>query len=157
MCTPVFESPFTPDGYPYTLQRSYSNRAAKTGTDPCVPRSGSPLAVAVPKLPDMITIGSRKNRGLVVAPGTNGKVDIELFAEDGALIDVRIEDGTQRATGKPGSSSYLLDKKQGVSGTTLHLTIVTPKSALPTPEVFVIYLSRGQSGYRFSWLGAVGH
>jgi len=43
----------TPSDFPFMVQRSWSNRAAFTGVDPCQP-SSDPFVAAVPALPNVV-------------------------------------------------------------------------------------------------------
>ncbi len=127
MCALNGEVFFQPADFPYTVQRIWSNAAAKAGNDPCVPAftGGAPYVEAVPAVTDKVafdyqgSIGTTK--GVRVPLGKTGSVDLDLFSADpsqGPFHVAAIEVGTSTP-----NLTLTLDKDSGNSGDTLHLSI----------------------------------
>lgn len=75
-------------GMTYAIQRSWSNAAARAGTDPCI---GSPAAAyyqSVPDQPDALTIslfgGSVTTKGTKVAVGASGTITLHVVGTPGS-------------------------------------------------------------------------
>lgn len=71
-------------GYPFVVQRSWSNAAALAGHDPCVPMSGTYFNV-VPEVTDTVPIitsgGVVDTKGIKMAVGETKTITLQLFAD----------------------------------------------------------------------------
>lgn len=68
---------------PYLVQRIWSNKAAKAGTDPCIPvPQGSVYFQSYPKMPDMVTVSTRGSTvttiGAEIAVGQSKTIEFDL-------------------------------------------------------------------------------
>jgi hypothetical protein len=158
LCAQSTDAFYTPPGYEFMVQRSWSNRAARSG-DPCVPaRDDAKFFTAAPNLPSVLEIEpGLSGRGVVVPKGTSKTIDVDLYDEEsaGGDIDVEVMDYSD-ALGSAGSSSYTLDRSSGNGGETLHLTISTPSTASSSAELFLVFVSKGQRS-SIAQIGVVMH
>ena len=159
MCALNGEVFYKPADFPYTVQRIWSNAAAKAGKDPCVPAftGGAPYVEAAPDVHDMVafdyqgSIGSTK--GVRVPLGKTGTVDLDLFSADpsqGAFNVAAIEVGTQTP-----NVTLTLDKNSGNSGDTLHLTIAAhSQNPMYGGELVIIRATQGtRKTYDYLYVG----
>jgi hypothetical protein len=151
LCAQEPDAFFQPADFPFTVQRNWSNRAAKTGS-PCLPRSSDPFFTAVPRLTDDVDLFGTKTRGVVVPSGTSKQLDVELFSESpSAVISLHV------VPLLPGGSSSVVsfDQNSGRSGDTVRLTIASPPDDFGT-ELFVIgAASAGRA--RYASVVGIGH
>lgn len=156
LCAQRSDASYTPDGYPYAVQRSWSNRAARRGEDPCVPASGQKLFTAAFTLPDSVDLGDGFiGRGVIVPPGESRTVELELHDEGGGSMSVDVSDASQML-GHSGTSTLTLDKVSGKGGDVLKLTIKAPAGVSSEPELFAVALAKG-GRYTYADVGAIGH
>jgi hypothetical protein len=157
LCAQEQSAFYKPQGYPFTVQRTWSNRNARGGKNPCIPAATSAYFTAAPKLTDDIQLfGAQPTRGVKVAAGTSKTIDLDLYSEsagDDLHVDVIDVSGALGMGG--GGSTYTLDRPTGKAGDTLKLTVTSPAGASGT-EIFIIAVS-GPGGMRIAWVGAVGH
>jgi hypothetical protein len=126
MCEFANDAYYAPPGFPWTVQRIWSNSAAWAGASPCVPASspGYFYAAAVPS--DAVTLnltGTPQAYAMIHVPvGGSATVPVRLFASGGGTMNVQaIDPGPQ--LGQPQRLSLSLDAASGAGGATLHLTI----------------------------------
>lgn len=139
----------------FWVQRSWSNKAAKAGHDPCVP----PLAkevyfAAAPALPDTITLnfGQMVNtKGVKIPVGQSRTIDVDLFS-DAPRGPWTVSAAETRASG---TLSFSWDATQGQNGDVLHLTIKVNNSNQFGAAGFSIK-SMDSGGYEHMWYGLVG-
>ena len=89
MCQNNSDSNYTPPGSTYMVQRSWSNAAAKAGTNPCVPVPATgPYFNSYPTLPDMVTLtagspsgGPITTEGVKIPVGQSRTIDVVLHSE----------------------------------------------------------------------------
>ncbi len=156
LCAQRSDADYTPEGYPYAVQRSWSNRAARRGEDPCVPASGEKLFTAAFTLPDTVDLGDGFfGRGVVVPAGESRTLDLELHDEGAGSMLVDVTDASSML-GHAGHSTLTLDKTSGKSGDVLKLTIKAPAGVSSEPELFTVALSKG-GRYTYADVGAIGH
>jgi len=155
----------TPLDIGYLVQRSWSNVAARASHDPCVPQlAGAAYFAAAPVLPQTVTFstsftGSVTTKGIVIPVGASATVEVDLFS-DGPLngpILVKAGDLLSTSYGSYGfakSLDFAWDRKQGVNGEKLHLTVtVTSGSFLGGAHAFMITAVNGNR--RQVWPGLV--
>lgn len=120
------------------IQRTWSNAAARAGTDPCVPTVGNaPYVNSYPVLTDPIRLsygGPRPTQGVNIPVGQTRTVDVVLASPSGAAAGawkVRAWDLTDYLGLGPANTILAFDKTSGSSGGVLKLTI-TVKSYDPS-------------------------
>lgn len=116
-----------PAGFPYGVQRVWSNAAARAGQDPCVPHySGETYFVGIPILEDSVDIhygqSTVRTKGARIPLGESRTIEVLLHAEhpNTPAWTVTAMDLSTLGWGKLGFS---WDRASGVSGDVLHLTI----------------------------------
>ena len=157
-----FESSFTT--FPelaYEVQRSWSNKAAKAGHDPCVPAlAGSVYFNTAPLLKDNITtsLGGQSliEKGAKIAVGATGVVELDLFSEAATSgpWTVTVKDA-QAAFGGTALLDLSLDKTTGVNGEKLHLSITVKTAGKHNTENFLVESTLGTQ--KNLWIGLVGN
>jgi hypothetical protein len=161
MCEFNTDSYAVPPGSKYMVQRSWSNKAAKASTNPCVPvLTTEPYFNAVPALPDMLTISgggpSITTPGVKIAVGASKTIDVTLFSDapTSGPWKVSVYDMSP-FLGGPSQLDLSLDKTSGKNGDTLHLTIkVIAADTQFGVESFALFSDLG--GAENMWLGTVG-
>lgn len=132
----------------FTVQRIWSNKAAKAGHDPCAPApSGVPYFQSAPLLNTNVQFtsqfigGTIDSQGVVVPVNQSKDVEVDLYSDaptDGPWT-VSASDGLSALLGSAPSMTFTWDKTQGQNGDKLKLTIkVTATSPLGGAHVFVI-------------------
>ncbi|MEO7111238.1 MAG: hypothetical protein ABI183_12440 [Polyangiaceae bacterium] len=147
-----------------TVQRTWSDLAAKANHDPCVPHVDGAYFAAAPVLTDDVSFtttftGSVKSKGIVVPVGASKTIEVDLFSDaatDGP-ITVDAQDLLYENYGKAGLANTMnltWDRVSGLNGEKLHLTInVLSSSFLGGAHAFVI---KAQIGSRYQlWPGLV--
>jgi len=82
MCAFIDGFAWKPSDMNYSVQRMWSNAAAKAGHDPCVGGASSSYYQTVPTLPDSVTInGPVQTKGLKVARGSSGTLTLTVYAD----------------------------------------------------------------------------
>jgi hypothetical protein len=131
MCERSPGSFYQPKGYPWFVQRGWSNSSAYAGADPCVPAASKDFVWGPPQLPDQtqMDLGQGPTNVPVVhiAVGANETIPVVLAGSSQAAVPVDAVDWATVVMGTP-TLQLSLDKTQGSPGDTLQLTI-TKKSA----------------------------
>ncbi len=146
-----------PEGLPFTVQRSWSNAAAKGRHDPCVPAAPTPYfnsaPVPVVALPDTKAYFSQVLQGWKLPVGQTTTIDVDLFSDgptDGPW-SVSVADVTNLDPGAPKYLDLKLDRTSGTNGDKLHLTVTALKDGL-----FDIFEVTSKLGSRTAhWYGVV--
>jgi hypothetical protein len=143
---------------PYTVQRTWSNQAAKAGHDPCVPAlPGAVYFNTAPVLNDNITImGVITLKAAKIPVGQSKTIELDLFsdADTGGPWTVQAFDFAQ-LMGQPQTMSFTLDQSSGQNGQKLHLTIEVMKATQFNADIFLLESSLGNTTNW--WLGLVGN
>jgi hypothetical protein len=153
-----------PDGFPFMVQRSWSNASAKAGHDPCVPAPPEPYFNAAPIATDTVATGgiidATAVHGIVIPVGGSRTIDVVLVGDgaDGTTkptFSVKATDYAQRM-GAETDLKLSWNRQKGTSGETLQLTITRVKKddALGGAAVFEIVSTLGKR--ESIWLGVVG-
>lgn len=138
----------------FVTQRTWSNKAAAAGHDPCVPEIAGPYFAAAPVLTDDVTLtsgitGTIHSKGIVIPVGGSKTIDVQLFSDGdtGHPWTVIAEDLMYRFYGPYGFNKTLdltWDKTEGKNGDVLHLTIkVTAQSAIGGGHAILITSTDG--------------
>jgi hypothetical protein len=125
----------------FMVQRTWSNRAATTGQDPCVPAISDVYFNAAPDLNDTLFVYSPNDprmarllvptSGVRVPLGESRTIDIRLFSS-GPIADWQLGELEYRATGVEPSLQLAFDKVSGGNGDVIRLTITrTADGPLP--------------------------
>ncbi|MFT3765886.1 MAG: hypothetical protein QM820_10260 [Minicystis sp.] len=160
MCA-QFDNAFTVfDELPYMVQRSWSNKAAKAGHDPCVPAlPNSVYFNAAPVLPDIFTanvFGQQATlRGVKIPLGETKTIDLQLFSDGptNGPWQVEVVDAAALFGGQP-RLDLSLDRDSGQNGEKLHLTITVNSTGMNKTESFIVHSTLGSQ--RNIWIGVVG-
>lgn len=113
-------------GFPFLVQRTWSNASAKAGHHPCAPVDPLPYFHANPVLPDL----SPDAIPVVKIPlGQSRSIDVQLSSDAPMLADwtVSVVDGASNGK-KPAELTFALDRATGNNGDVLHLTITTARA-----------------------------
>jgi hypothetical protein len=127
LCDDGSDRLFQPQGFPWWVQRIWSNRAAAQGTSPCVPADTPDYFYAAP-LPKDTVMQSVQGRNDVAATvllpvGQRATIGVELVSNFASgPIDVQALDGNAFRGGTP-HLVLSLDRNVGMPGEVLNLTI----------------------------------
>ena len=143
-----------PPEMPYTVQRTWSNAAAKAGNDPCVPApAGQVYFNAAPVLNDNVTLaGSFTTKGVKIPVGQSKTIDVDLFSNGPTNGPFTVS--AKELTGTP-HLNMTFDQSQGENGQVLHLTIQVKSAGHNNTERFILESSLGNQ--RNIWVGLVGN
>ena len=146
---------------PYVVQRSWSNKAASAGHDPCVPSPvGQAYFNSVPVLPDQLTLGgggqTLKVKGVKIPVGEQRTIDVDLYSDAPTSGPWTVEalDISAIQGGSP-SLDFSWDRTTGVNGEKLHLTITPLKANQYKAEIF--FVRSVLDGQEALWVGIVGN
>ena len=159
MCA-QFQSSFTkfPDMPLYEVQRSWSNKAAKAGQEPCVPALAGevyfntvPVMTLVPTSYEGMTVTAW---GAQIAMGASKTIPLNLFstAPTSGPWTVSATD-TAAAAGRPAELAFTFDKTTGQNGDTIQMTVKVVAASKRNRETFIV---QSQLGTQTNiWLGIV--
>jgi hypothetical protein len=127
MCELDNDDAYVPPGFPWVVQRTWSNRAAWAGESPCVPAVSTSYfyAAAVPTDTALLDLfGTPQSYPAVHIPvGTTGTVAVQLISNGpGGAMQLQAVDPAALFHGTP-HLNLTLDAAVAASGTTVHLTI----------------------------------
>jgi hypothetical protein len=160
MCA-QFQSSFTKfSELPYTVQRGWSNKAAKAGHDPCVPAlQGEAYFNSYPVMNDTIKFAfgpqSINVKGVKIAQGQSATVELDLFSDaptSGPWTVNATDLAAQR--GQAPQLKFAFDKTQGQNGDRINMTITVVQASTRGHETFIV--SSKLNGKSHIWLGVVG-
>ena len=163
-----------PAGLPYLLQRTWSNAAAGSGHDPCVPAPPGPYFVSAPLLPDSTAVPYPDALGditmahahtITVPVGGSMPVTLDLYSDGTTsgpwtvqgvdLSGVLGLTGSGPDGGAPQKLTFDFDKNEGVAGDHLTMTIAN-HVASPAATPFGFFQVVSTLGDRSTlWTGAV--
>lgn len=145
---------FTPSGFKFLVQRSWSNAAAKAGRSPCVPAAPGPYFNAAPVLPDTATVedadrGSITVNAVRIAAGQSKTIELELFSSEPTAEWTlsALDYAGFWLTGDP-TLTFSFDKTSGKNGDKVHLTI----TALGAPAASAPFMVVSTLGAKKNWL-----
>jgi hypothetical protein len=144
----------------YVVQRSWSNKAALAGHDPCQPTlPNSVYFNAAPDLKENVTASIQGQqvivKGAKIALGETKTIDLDLFSDGdtGGPFDVEVKD-MAAVFGQTPRLGLTLDRTSGQNGEKLHLTITVMSEGKNKTESFIVVSSL--NGQRNFWVGIVG-
>jgi len=162
MCEFDGDQYMTPSDMTYKVQRSWSNKAAKDGKDPCLPLLNPPdvyfnsAVVVNDTIPVQFYGQTLMGKGVKIPVGQSMTVDVDLFS-DGPTAGpwkLKVIDYNE-AYGGPANLTFSLDKDTGMNGDVLKLTItVVAADKTLGAEPFWIESTLGNASN--IWMGMVG-
>ncbi len=157
MCAQSQSSYFVPSDLGVTVQRTWSNAAAKAGHDPCLPSDGTPYFNSMPLLSEKVNVaGQISTKGITIPVGQSKTIEVDLFS-DAKTSGPWTVSATDSATlqGQTPELKFDWDRTSGVNGEKLHLTITVVKASQYNAEGFMI--DSKLNGRRTFWAGLVGN
>jgi hypothetical protein len=142
-----------PAGFPYTVQRSWSNQAALAGHSPCVPSTpGDIYFNAVPVLPDVVSFTSGSDHyttpGVRIPVGESRTIEVDFFSDaERAPWIVHAKDAVAAAQAGDPELSFAWDNVQGNNGTKRNLTITVLKEDPAGYEGFFVISQKDAATY----------
>jgi hypothetical protein len=145
---------YQPSGYPWYVQKTYSNRAAWAGTQPCVPADSPEYFYAAPEVPDIESIdltgtGPQPTAVVRIAVGASVTIPVLLVGSAGVTTMQLQAYDLNQFTGQPTVLSLTLSASSGAPGETVQLTI-TKTSAEPMGYGGFAILSQNGQAQTFS-------
>lgn len=142
---------YQPPGFPWYVQKIYSNRAAWAGTNPCVPADTPDYFYAAPEVPDtasldLVGTGTPVPTAVVHVPvGTSVTIPVLLVGSaDIPSMQLQAFDLNQ-FTGQPTVLSLSLSAASGAPGSTVQLTITKNSAESGGAGGFAILSQSGQT------------
>lgn len=144
------------------VQRTWSNKAAAAGHDPCVPALTAPYFNSVPVLTDNVTIdfggmgGQAQTQGVQIPVGKSKTIEVDLFSDaPTGSWTVQAEDANALNGGSP-DLTFSWDKQTGNNGDKLMLTITRVKNGPYNGSEFLIWSEKSQTNANL-WFGFVSN
>jgi hypothetical protein len=142
---------YQPAGYPWYVQKIYSNRSAWAGTDPCVPNDSTDYFYAAPEVPgmeslDLVGTGTPVPTAVVSVPvGTSVRIPVLLVGSAGiSSMQLQAFD-LGELTGQPTVLSLSLSASTGAPGSTVQLTITKTSAEPGGSGGFAVLTQSGQT------------
>ena len=156
MCSYASSSNYVPSDYPFTVQRSWSNKAAFLGENPCVPGDSAVWFAGIPVMTDAVTLlGGKMARGIKLPMGTQRTIEVKMIASGmTGSWNVDAQDLTVWTTGKPGLK-FSWSKTQGSAGESLMLTLSRVGTS-PNFGAAPFWISSTQGSDQHLWFGVAG-
>ena len=152
MCSYATSANYLPNDYPFYVQRSWSNKAAFFGENPCVPGDSPVWYAGVPIMTDWVSIaGGKIARGVKIPTGQMRTIDVKMIAK--GMTGAWSVDAWD-LSGK-NILKFAWDKSMGNAGDTLHLTI-TRLGTSAQWQGAPFWITSSQSNDQHIWFGIVG-
>jgi hypothetical protein len=147
-----------------TVQRTWSNIAAKASHDPCVPASTEPYFQSAPVLSEDVTLtlpqgfggGDVPTKGVTIPVGKSKTIEVDLFSDAATSGPWTVS--AEDALGKLGGGKTLefsWDRTQGLNGEKLHLTIAVKGESSFVPGAHPFTITSTLGGRKATWPGLV--
>ncbi len=159
MCAQFPDSFVKDPGVGFTVQRSWSNKAAAAGHDPCVPQNvGEVYFNSAVKLPDVADLGQGFSSPAITMPvGSSKTVEVDLFSDAKTSGPWTVEAFDESSFGGgPSSLDFAWDRSSGVNGEKLHLTVTLKSKPQQGAAGFFIVSRLGKEEHMWLGLVAVG-
>jgi hypothetical protein len=162
MCQANADAFFQPQGFAYTVQRTWSNKQALAGHDPCVPAPAGPYFNAGAVMPDMISLSLLENgmpttvsvAGVHIPIQSSQTIELDLFS-DGPVGPWTVSATDFTVPPQMPVLDFSFDKTSGQNGDKIHLTITPLTATFTNTESFLV---KSQSGGTTNvWAGLVGN
>lgn len=161
ICAAFPNSFYRPADLPYLVQRTWSNKAAKAGHDPCEPDGTSPFFNSIPVYKDSISVpvpgvlGGVTSKGLKIPVGQSETVELDLYS-DGPTSGPWTVSGVDLASAFKGGMpdlEFSFDKTTGTNGDKIMMTVKALKASKSGVSIFWIKNDLGTAST--VWLGLV--
>jgi hypothetical protein len=152
---------FKPQGYAYTVQRTWSNKAAAASHDPCTPSLPNEVYFnSAPVLSDSVTLSiqgqSVTTKGVSIPVGQSKTVEVDLYSDGPTTGPWSLEAQDFGALqGGAADLSFQFDKTTGQNGDKVKMTITVMKQGQFGVEGFLLLNRLGSAGS--FWIGLVGN
>lgn len=155
MCFYSHTSSLVQQNYPFTVQRSWSNKSAFQQLNPCVPYDSPDWFVGVPVATDAVMLKAGfQTRGIRIALNDTRTIDVKMVGTGSTMFSVDPEDITQWTTGKS-ALKFTMQTNQGKPGDVLKLQITRVGTNLTYgANPFIIRSNDGFADH--FWYGLVG-
>jgi hypothetical protein len=157
MCAQSPTSYFNPTDIGSIVQRTWSDKAAKAGHDPCQPADTTPYFNSMPVLPETLNVaGQITTKGVTIPLGQTKTIEVDLFS-DAKTVGPWMVSATDSATlqGQAAELAFSWDRTTGLNGEKLHLSITVNKASQYNAEAFLIQSTLGAK--TTFWIGLVGN
>lgn len=148
---------FFPQGFPWNVQRSWSNSEAFLGRDPCAPSSSTPYIVAIPDQPDVVHLygNGRAMKGIKLSPGDTTTVGLHMHAPVSTTPawSVSVKD-IAAFQGGPTRLQFSLNAGSGKDGDVLQLKISKLSNAPGIALEMFLVISTGGGKTTMYWVTA---
>jgi hypothetical protein len=116
---------YTPSDLPFVVQRSWSNREALAGHDPCAPSAkGEVYFNGVPQLTAKVDLAGTQTLGVTIPVGGHDTIDVALYSDAPTSEPWHIEaHDLSEMTGGPPVLAFAFDRTTGQNGDVLKLRI----------------------------------
>jgi hypothetical protein len=143
---------------PYTVQRCWSNKAEKAGTDPCVPETESEVYFnTVPELtsiPADIEGMTLNVQGVSIPVGSSKVVTLDLFS-DGPTSGPWTVGAESLSPGGMSNLTFSFDKTTGKNGDKIAMTIKVTAASMRNHEEFIVTSKLGTA--ENIWVGFISN
>ena len=146
LCEHDDDRTFRPAGYPYVVQRIWSNAAASLGGSPCAPRSRKPFFTAAPRDLGDVSFAGHATPGVIVPAGATRTLLVDLYSDD-PDADIELSVDADDDPDVPAATAVSLPRGVGKSGESLLVTLDVAPGRLRT-ESDILYFRVAQSGRR---------
>ncbi len=158
MCAQSPDAYYAPTDIGNVVQRSWSNKSAKAGHNPCLPTDGLPYFNSMPVLTQTLSLagGQLVSKGVSIPVGQSQTIEVDLFS-DAATSGPWTVSAVDTATLQQQSPELKFDwdRTSGQNGEKLHLTITVLKASQYMAEGFIL---TSRLGARENlWVGLVGN
>jgi hypothetical protein len=164
MCAGYGNVFYTPTDVPYLVQRTWSNKAAAAGHDPCQPDGATPYFNAGAVFSKTFTVndpmaGTYTSQGIEIPVGGTGTVELELYSDAPTTAPFTVTAGDLSSIfGGPAELEVTFNGQPtatGVNGDHLTMTIKVVAAGSGNAEVLWIQSSQGQT--MPVWIGLVSN
>jgi hypothetical protein len=148
----------------FTVQRSWSNVAARQGHDPCVPAMKDAYFQSAPVLNEDVTMTLPQSfggsdvatKGVTIAVGQSKTIEVDLFSDAATSgpWTVSAEDALAKLGGGA-TLDFSWDRKTGLNGEKLHLTITVKGASSFVPGAHPFTITSTLGAKRATWPGLV--
>jgi hypothetical protein len=153
-----------PSDMSYTVQRTWSNRAAAAGHDPCVGDPATPYYQAIPLATDPVTLTAPQSspwqtQGLKVAMGATGTLRLRIYADAAAgPFTITIDDYNSTWLNGTKLLSFTVPATPVASGDELEATVAVlgQDPSLGAAEAYVVTTTPVAGGLSTQYFGVVG-
>jgi hypothetical protein len=152
LCVEIPYPYFTPAPLGFTVQRTWSNKAALASHDPCVPApSGHPYFNSLPVLPDKTMISfsgvpavtSITTDVVKIPVGQQRTIELDLFSDAATSGPWYVSAFDGSSQGQPQQLAFTFDRTSGVNGDRLHMTIKVLTAGPQNHELFYLFSYQG--------------